>query len=65
MFFSTLTNLLSAVNRLAIATDHLAETAEQRASAMKAEQSEINNQRLIYLKAKEQHNKDNPETFEF
>ena len=65
MFFSTLTNIFSSINRLAIATDHIAETAEQRASAFKAEQSEINTQRLAYLKAKQAHTEANPEQFEF
>lgn len=52
MIFTTITNIFSSLNRLALASDHLAETAEQRASAYRDEQAEVNAQRLHALKSK-------------
>lgn len=65
MIFTTITNFFSAINRLTLAGDHLAETAEQRASAFRDEQSEENKQRLAKLKAQAEHNEANPPKFEF
>lgn len=65
MIFTTITNFFSAINRLTLAGDHLAETAEQRASAFRDEQSEENKLRLAELKARAKHNADNPKEFEF
>ena len=65
MFFNTFTNLFSAINNLASAADKATATVDDRAGAFQLEQQESNAQRLAYIKAKKEHNAENPETFEF
>jgi len=65
MFFASITSMFSILNRLFSAGDKLAETAEDRATAFNLEQREENSQRLAMLKARVEHNKANPQTFEF
>ena len=65
MFFATITNLFSSINNLASAADKATATVDDRAGAFQLEQQEENKQRLAYIKAKQEHNKKNPEKFEF
>ncbi len=65
MFFTTITNFFSSANNLASALNKATATVDDRAGAFQLEQQEENKQRLAYIKAKQEHNKNNPETFEF
>ncbi len=58
-------NLFSAGNNLTIAADTITSIVIDRSDAVKLEQQEENKQRLAYIKAKTEHNKNNPETFDF
>ena len=65
MFFASITNFFSILNRTFSAGDKLAETMEDRATSFNLEQKEENSQRLAAIKAKAEHTKNNPPTFEF